>query len=848
MRLDALIHTPVVYQQLITHLSSVDLKQVQGSILAASFERFLEQATTMQGRYAGDFYTPASVSQLLASLLAANHGGTIYDPACGTASMLLSAYQKVSAGGKLAEVTQLFGQERNSQTAALAKINIFLHGLSTTSIKVGDTLLDPRFQDLHAIQTFDYVISNPPMSLENYARERLEKDPFSRFPWGIASTNLDFAFIQHILASLNPNGRAVLLVSPGVLSRSGREDEMRRKLVEADLVEAVISLPPNILPGTAIPPIILILNKSKPQAMRKRVLFVRNDNTDERNRLRNVISEAQQARIVQAVRECREESRFSVIASITQIEAQDYVLTPTKYVALFDSNRFLGGSAQWDKLSLLANIIEGTNFRWNNYREGTTPVIRARDLSGSNIRVDELTRIDIEQNTSKYITTEIGDILLQRNGYRFRAHLIEEELHGVFIDRSVYIIRLNQKYIHIARYIVEFFNSDIGQSLISATVRGFGVPTIRIGELRNLSIPVPDRLVVELINNLYSTEAQFIDRVEKTRNIRHRLFTIEDAERVNVELRNLSTEAHILSTSLVQADRLEFQIRNFYPFPLAFSYRTLDPLHEPIGRYREQLRVAENILAFLGSIGLMLSDYTNLLRGNTQKLTRDLLKGYWEGGISPGDWQDLGRRTGNILRENRDLAITQGFSSLWVKDGSKKESAFAADTKRLVQRKNDFKHDRWPTTQHEYSEANKEISGYLQQIMGPLAFLIQHPIRLVLDVRIERKTGEALLDTLLYMGDHQGMRQERVSLSASLPQDDLYLEITSRNWAPLYPLLSVHYCPDCKTRETYLIDKWDGSGKTITLKSFERGHTLDAGESVQRLSDDFGDWLDSKFP
>lgn len=851
LKLEILTKTPTIYQQVIAYISMIDLAYVQGDMLAASFDRFLEKAITSQGHYASDFYTPSSVSQLLASLLAAKQGSTIYDPACGTASLLLSAYKQISTDSTLPEITQLFGQEINPQTAALAKINLFLHGLSTRVIEVGNTLLNPHFQDAGTLQTFDYVLSNFPMSMRtDRHREYLLQDPFNRFPWGISAT-LDFAFIQHILASLNQNGRAVFLVSPAVLLSLSKDGELRKNLIEADLVEAVISLPPTILLGTSIPRSILILNKSKPEILQQHILFVRNDSADIQRRSLSALSEEQQARIIRVVHQHCEEPQFSVLVGIAQIRLQNYILSPTKYVTLFDQNRFLGGSVQWIKLSVLAKVIEGLPFRNEKDQEGTTPIIRVYDLSSSTIRVDDLTHVDINQNSPEYyihhVATEDKDILIGGIRYPFRTYLIEPELSGIFISRGVYAIRLYQDYQHLARYIIEFFNSDIGQSMISSTTNGFGISRIRRSELQQLDIPIPDKSIIDLLNNLHNVESQFIDRVDKTRNLRHRLFNIQDEEKVSMELRNLNTEAHILATSLVQSDSLEFQIRNFYPFPIAFAYRALSTIREPAILYIEQLRVAENILAFLGSIGLILASYSNLLNNNQQTLTRDHLKGYWQGGISPGNWRELGRRSATILRTNTEFAILQGFTALWFKGRGSKESAFASTLDKVIGYKNDFKHDRGPASPHEYIEANNLMKECLDQIMGPLAFFIQNPIRLVLHVRAQRKTKYAILDTLQYMGDHPSMRQEKVTLSEFLPQDDLYIEMASQEWAPLYPLISTHYCPDCKTRETYMIDKWNPLEKKIILKSFERGHTLESGDNIQEILDDLDDWLNGIF-
>jgi len=309
-------------------------------------------------------------------------------------------------------------------------------------------------------------------------------------------------------------------------------------------------------------------------------------------------------------------------------------------------------------------------------------------------------------------------------------------------------------------------------------------------------------------------------------------------------LDELSTNAHVLSSSLVQSDSLDYQVRNFYPFPLAYSYRTLSGIHDPFQKYPEQLRVAENLLAFLANIGLSLGQEGNMLltEGNTN-ITATSFSKYFGGGISPGDWLSIAHSVANLLREKQRQTMSEKYSSLWFKGTGSKESDFTKTTKRLVELKNDFKHDRGPKTPHDFDKASEEIQDLIDYCYEQLSFFVRYPIRLVQSLDVDLITSDAILETLVYAGDHPGLRLEKVNYPKALPKGLLYLELSKDNWIRLYPHINVQYCPSCKTRETYFVDRWDGIGNKVVLKSFERGHTHESDEDAKKIASDLANWI-----
>ena len=175
--------------------------------------------------------------------------------------------------------------------------------------------------------------------------------------------------------------------------------------------------------------------------------------------------------------------------------------------------------------------------------------------------------------------------------------MVEEELAGINLNDTVYIIRFHEDDRLRSRYLVEFLNSSAGQAqLLSTNIGGAVIPTLRLTGLRKLKVAIPNRAVVELIKDIHDVEQILIRRVDKARNLRQKLFSIENPELFDEQLRDLSVEAQVLSESIIRADDLNFQVRNYYPYVIAYPYRALDALQIDASFYKAQLRVAENLL------------------------------------------------------------------------------------------------------------------------------------------------------------------------------------------------------------------------------------------------------------
>lgn len=847
-------HQNLDFKQVFTSLGLLNLElsptlcaEIIHIVESISGYSLFEYLSCLTQEHMGQHRTPSSLTDLLIDIAAPISGASVYDPACGEGGLLISAFKRKSGKARL----EVFGQDVSLRAIAIARMALALHGIAPSSVAVGDTLLEPNFIIRNTLQRFDYVVSELPIGVQLSRNQQIElmQDKYQQFLYGIPRVSSEFAFIQHALTSLNESGRAVIATAPRVLFVTGNDGEIRRRIIENDLLEAVISLPSGILNVTMVPPVILVLSKNKPVEMRGRVQFILADTEYEENgRRERILSASSHKKIIQALTDRQERQRFSYIASISEIAERDFNLIPAQYLPLFNMKSFLGGDFVPCRLSDISEIMPGTHLTPQERESGDTPVIQGRNLTIQGLKLDDLDRISIIEQTGRKVYVQSGDVLIQRIGNRPTAFLVPPELSGVLAVDTVHIIRLNDTHNKLGRYLTEFFNSEKGQTYLSTVLRGAVVPSLNLSELRKLIIPIPKDAVTNLLDFIHQAEQKLVERIRSARNLRSQLFAIEDAEKVNVHLQRLSIEAKVLDESIIQTDDLSFRVRNFYPYPLAYTYRTLDAIHNVAQLYTEQLRVAENLLAFLGSIGLSITAH---LRKNFEStdnpLSSERLRSYWQNGVTPGHWRDIARHCASLLRNEQRFALAYSYGSGWFKGSGTKQSEFAKRLDELVERKNDFKHDRGPKNDYDYRVACDNLNSALTEIFHGLAFLVQYPIRQVQDLDQDWRSGQISIQTLVYTGDHPGLRQETVFYPSWLPKQHIYLELNYDNWVPLYPLISVQYCPDCKTSETYFLDFWNPDRNRTMLKSFERGHVHEKGGIAFQVSADMQHWLATTF-
>lgn len=321
-------------KNLIEHFSTQTLSvaNVPEDELGNAYEFLIKKFADDSGHTAAEFYTNRTVVHLMTQLLAPKAGESIYDPTCGTGGMLISALAEVKRSGGEYRTLKLFGQERNLITSGIARMNLFLHGVEDFQIIRGDTLADPKHIEGDRLRKFDVILANPPYSIKQWDREAWSQDKWGRNFLGTPPQGrADYAFQQHILASLTPKGRCAVLWPHGVLFRN-EEQAMRAKMVELDWVEAVIGLGPNLFYNSPMESCIVVCNRRKPAARKGKVLFIDALKEVTRERAQSFLTPKHQERILQTFRAFAAEAGFSTVATLAQIAANGASLSIPLYV------------------------------------------------------------------------------------------------------------------------------------------------------------------------------------------------------------------------------------------------------------------------------------------------------------------------------------------------------------------------------------------------------------------------------------------------------------------------------------------------------------------------------------
>ena len=323
-------------RDLIEHFSSLELTvaNLPEDELGQGYEYLIKKFADDSGHTAAEFYTNRTVVHLMTEMLDVQPGESVYDPTCGSGGMLLSCITHLRRHGKEWRNVKLYGQERNLMTSSIARMNCFLHGIEDFRIERGDTLAEPKLVEGDRLQRFDVVLANPPYSIKQWDREKFAKDPWGRNVFGVPPQGrADYAFQQHILQSLKPKtGRCAVLWPHGVLFRQ-EESDMRRKLIEADLIECVIGLGPNLFYNSPMEACVVICRTAKPKARRGKILFINAVNEVTRERAQSFLTDDHLQRIFRAYQDFKDVPGFTCVVSVEDIRAKDGNLSLPLYVS-----------------------------------------------------------------------------------------------------------------------------------------------------------------------------------------------------------------------------------------------------------------------------------------------------------------------------------------------------------------------------------------------------------------------------------------------------------------------------------------------------------------------------------
>lgn len=350
-------------------LKRLGLNDVEPDIIGRSYEYLISKFAEDSGQSAGEFYTPREVGMIMARILDPQPAMEVYDSCCGSAGLLIKCQlvlkEKIAREKqkKLAPL-QLYGQEFNPSTWAMANMNMVIHDMEG-KIEIGDTMKNPKFKNGDKLKKFDLVSTNPMWNQKTFIEKDYENDELDRFKAGIPPEgSADWGWAQHVLASLKENGRAAIVLDTNAVSRgsgsasNNKEKEIRKWFVEQDLVEGVLHLPENIFYGNAAPGIILFLNKSKSKSRKDKVFLVNASLEFEKGDPKNFIPENSQNKIVDAFIKWKEIDKFSKIKSTGEIIKNDYNISPSRYIHTADVEEYRPISDIVEELHMLENDSE----------------------------------------------------------------------------------------------------------------------------------------------------------------------------------------------------------------------------------------------------------------------------------------------------------------------------------------------------------------------------------------------------------------------------------------------------------------------------------------------------------
>lgn len=295
-------------------------------VMGDAYEYLISNFASDAGKKGGEFFTPPEVSTLIAKIVSDRTGVKIYDPTCGSGSLLIKVNKEIGR-----ENCTIYGQEKNSQTFALCRMNMYLHEIGDEAkIEWGDTIKEPKFTDKGELRKFDVVVANPPFSLDKWGDEIALNDKYNRFEFGVPPKSKgDLAFLLHMINSMKENGITAVVMPHGVLFREAGEGFIREKIIENNLIDTIIGLPPNLFYGTSIPACIIVLKNNRKN---KDIFFIDASEEYDKGKRQNKLREEDISKILTAYRKRKDILKYCRAVSFEEIKANNYNLNISRYL------------------------------------------------------------------------------------------------------------------------------------------------------------------------------------------------------------------------------------------------------------------------------------------------------------------------------------------------------------------------------------------------------------------------------------------------------------------------------------------------------------------------------------
>jgi len=467
-------------------------------------------------------------------------------------------------------------------------------------------------------------------------------------------------------------------------------------------------------------------------------------------------------------------------------------------------------------LGEVCEIVEGVAApRRVEESEGGVLLIEPRNLKEGSLDVDGARSVQ-DRGVPEEARIRVGDVLLSQNiTERFAVALNRYNGPGI-LSQGVIAVRSKDDRIT-AEYLFEYLSSSAARKLLAATVHGepsTSNPQLSLEQLRGFPVPVIDRERVQGLSSVQRVERVLRDRADDLQSARRALFDSRNEREFNSHLDRLRRRGKLLSLSIQSLESLDYQIAVTYPFPIAYGYRLLQSSNDPRDLYKEQFRMAENMLAFLGSVSLAL-----LAPEHREGIGIDPHRG-----MTIGKWHDIVAQCSRNFASYQDNPLAAAMHGLRI---GVKTKGFGGDVEEIVGARNEWAHMKDSSLLEDIIDAARARQERLRRCVEALDFLAAFPIRQIQRMNRSR-AGEWQFECACYRGDHPGLPQEFVRFRGDLPEGDLtrdlFLDVGEERWVTLYPFVSIGNCPRCKWRETYYIDSWNAEKGSTEIKSFERGH------------------------
>lgn len=771
---------------------------------------------------AGLYATPREITELMVKLVDVK-GGNVLDPAAGTGGFFRACHAVAKTQ------VQFVGAELNPKAAFIGQLYCELGGTDQLQMRRGSA-----FYILADDARYDYVLSNPPITRINrneaeYAYAYADAMQ-PRRPSGEMSLN----FIQLGLSKLKPGGMAVFLVNMGVLYSHGEAKEVRAEWLDRGELTAVVALPGKLLPHTSNKCAILLFENSPRK--NASVNFVKADDLyREFKGGRAVLLDDVLDKVLERLSK-KETTPVSCQATADEIRNNGYSLHPDAYVLKEIHEVASRVAERWEKIGDIATVQQGTR-DLGKLAEGDVPVICGKHLRGMCEGIFQYEMKDLANLLGQPVRAAAYDVLLQRLGDNPAAFVVPPEMAGMAIDQTVFLLRFG-KLIDPgqAHFIAEFFNSKRGASHIASFCRSTTVQTLTKPVLQEVDVPIADAALKELVLEASMAERSLKGELNRAKSLKHQVFEGLGFEKLADSYDQVRFSVKTLENALEQKDKISYKVAHQYPFPLAYLYRNLYADREWTAIYGRQMKFGEQMLSFLVGVGLSLLTHHRENHGYSLSDIAGKFRDALSKGVSPGDWWSLLQNVCERLRLVNDCQLATEFSNTWYKGRGSKLSDFANLAKEaFVEKLNDSKHHRGPSSSDECKVAAKNHQVVIDQALLSIEFISQWKFFICEDLDFDVLSKKFPCSTSLLMGDHPCFEQEILSFDHPLSLNHMYISGGGKV-VSLYPFISAGYNKGTKRKEIFSLDKRDKKDGYV-LKSFDLGSAMSADDEIKKTLD-----------